>query len=122
MVKCQSCGKYSAGMLQSKITIERKTRTSDGMGGVTETWATAGTPWAMWKALSGSELWAAMRINPNVKVKAVIRFKGDANGAPYYGPADRVTYRGRQYAVVAVTDPDDRQEWLEMMLSEGMPS
>ena len=122
MVSCKSCGKYSAGDLQSKITIQRKSRAPDGMGGSIETWATEGTPWAMWRALSGSELWAAMRINPNVKVKAVIRFKGDANGAPYYGPADRVTYRGREYAIVAVIDPDDRQEWLEMMLAEGAPS
>lgn len=122
MVGCKSCGKYAAGMLQSKITIQRKTRTGDGLGGVTEAWATEGTPWAMWKALSGNELWAAMRINPSVKVKAVIRFRGDANGNPYYGPADRVTYRGREYAVLSVIDPDDRQEWLEIMLDQGKPS
>jgi SPP1 family predicted phage head-tail adaptor len=122
MVACKSCGLYSAGQLQSKITIQRKTRASDGMGGVTESWAVEATPWAMWRALSGSELWAAMRINPMVKVKAVIRFKGDAYGAPYYTPGDRVTYRNREYAIIAVLDPDDRQEWLEMMLAEGSPS
>lgn len=122
MVACKSCGKYSAGVLQSKITIERKTRAADGMGGFTETWASVGTPWAMWRALSGSELWAAQRINPIVRIKAVIRFKGDAYGAPYYSAADRVTYRNREYAVVAVMDPDDRQEWLELMLAESAPS
>lgn len=122
MVTCKSCGLYSAGMLQSKITIQRKTRAADGMGGVTETWATSATPWAMWRALTGRELYQAQRIAPTVSVKAVIRFRGDASGAPYYTPADRVTYRGREYAISAAIDPDDRQEWLELYLSEGMPS
>lgn len=122
MVACKSCGKYSAGQLQSKITVQRKDKTPDGMGGVVETWASIATPWAMWAALSGSELWAAMRINPTIKIKAVIRFKGDTHGAPFYSPGDRVTYRGREYAIAAVMDPDDRQEWLEMMLAEGLPS
>lgn len=121
MVACKSCG-YGAGDLRSKITIQRKTQAADGMGGVLDTWAAEATPWAMWKSLSGSELWSAQRLNPMVKVKAVIRFKGDANGAPYYTPADRVTYRGREYAIVDVRDPDDRQEWLELMLTEGLGS
>lgn len=122
MVAGKSCGLYSAGMLQSKITIQRKTSAADGMGGVADTWATNATPWAMWRALSGRELYQAQRIAPTVSVKAVIRFRGDASGAPYYTPADRVTYRGREYAVSAAIDPDDGQEWLELYLSEGMPS
>ena len=122
MVACKSCGAYSAGQLQAKISIQRATQAADGMGGVVDTWTELASPWAMWKALSGSELWAAMRINPTVKVKAVIRFRGDAYGAPYYLPTDRVVYRNRTYSVVSVIDPDDGQEWLELMLAEGMPS
>lgn len=122
MVACKSCGAYSAGQLQAKITIQRATSTRDAVGGVTDAWAEIGTPWAMWKAMSGPELWSAMRINPMMKVKAVIRFKGDAYGAPYYLPGDRVTYRNREYAIVSVVDPDDGQEWLELTLAEGMPS
>jgi len=123
MVKCAtSCGKYSAGDLRSQITIERKSRQPDGMGGATETWAGIGAPWAMWQALSGAELWQAMRVAPSVKAKAVIRFKGDDAGAPFYGPGDRVRHRGREWAIVAVVDPDDRGEWLEIMLAEGQPS
>lgn len=122
MVACKPCGEYSAGKLSARITIERATSTADGMGGIVDVWAVEATPWAMWKALSGSELWSAMRINPTIKVKAVIRFRGDAYGAPYYKPSDRVTYRNRQYSVVAVMDPDDGQQWLELMLAEGMPS
>ena len=122
MVKCDPCGKYSAGDLQAKITIQRKTRVSDGMGGFTTSWDTIGTPYAKWSALSGAEAYRAQRINPSIKVKAVIRFKGDSYGAPYYSPADRVTYRGREYSIASVIDADDRQEWLELSLAEGEPS
>ncbi len=122
MVACKSCGKYSAGDLNSRITIQRKTTTPDGMGGVTKSWATDATVWAKWDASGRGETWRAQRINPNVSVKAVIRFRGDAYGAPYYTVADRVMYRNREWAIVSVVDPDDRQEWLELMLAEGVPS
>jgi SPP1 family predicted phage head-tail adaptor len=121
MVACKSCG-YGASDLRGKITIQRKTATADGMGGVTDAWADEASPWAMWKVLSGSELWAAQRISPMVKVKAVIRFKGNASRAPYYTIADRVTYKGREYSIVAVVDPDDGEQWLELMLAEGAAS
>ena len=116
------CGKYGAGDLKAKITLQRKARVADGLGGWTETWATVAQPWANWKALSGNELFAAQRINPRVSVKVAIRFRGDAYGAPYYSPEDRVMYRNREYAIVSVVDPDDGQAWLEMMLAEGAPS
>lgn len=116
------CGKYSAGMLQSRIVIRRKTRTPDGAGGVTETWSDIGTPWAYWTKPSGREVWGADRTMPMASVKAVIRFRGDANGNPFYTAADRVEYRGRQYAVISARDADDRQEWIELSLTEGGPS
>jgi len=116
------CGKYSASDLKAQITIQRKSAVADGMGGLVDTWTANATPRAMWRALTGSELYQAQRINPRVTVKAVIRFKGDAHGAPYYTAADRVTYRNRTYDIAAVIDADDRQEWLELHLIEGKAS
>jgi len=116
------CGKYSASDLKAQITIARKSTAADGMGGVVDTWANLATPRAMWRALTGGEAYQAQRINPSIKVKAVIRFKGDAHGAPFYTPSDRVTYRNRTYDIAAVIDADDRQEWLELHLIEGKAS
>lgn len=120
MVSC--CGKYATSDLRSKITIQRKTRTDDGAGGFTEAWADIATVWAAWSSGSGSEVWRAQRINPLVSVKAAIRFRGDSAGAPYYGPQDRVLYRGRYHGIVSVADPDGRRQWLDLMLTEGAPS
>ena len=78
--------------------------------------------WAMWKPMSGNELVQAMRIQPSISVRAVIRFRGNAEGAPYYSAADRVVYRSRTYNITAIVDVDDAGEWLELSLTEGEPS
>ncbi len=94
----------------------------DGGGGSARGSAAIGTPKAKWTALSGSERWAGQRQSPENKFRAIIRFKGNANGAPYYSAADRVLYRGRTYAINSVLDMDDSQKWLELMLTETKAS
>lgn len=116
------CCDIHSGKLKSKITIERLTDVPDGSGGSTRTWATEGTPFAIWKGLSGGERWLAMRVSPANRFRAIIRFKGDANGGPYYSGADRVVYRGRTYAIDSVIDMDDEQKYLELMLTETKAS
>lgn len=116
------CAKYNARQLRQRVTIQRKTQTADGMGGWTEAWSTGDDVWALWQPKSGSERVRAMGLSTDVSVKAVIRFRGDANGAPYYSAADRLSYRGRTYNITAVIDVDGMQDWLELMLAEGEPS
>jgi len=120
MVNC--CSKYSARQLSSRITIQRKTQSSDGMCGWTEAWSAGDDVWAMWSPMGGSERFQAMRIQPSISVRAIIRFRGNAEGAPYYSAADRVVYRGRTYGITAVIDVDGDGTWLELLLTEGAPS
>lgn len=117
---CKS--KYNARQLRHRIKIQSKTQTADGMGGFTEAWSAGNDVWAMWQPMSGSERVKAMGIEPTLAVKAVIRFRGDDNGAPYYSAADRVIYRGRTYNIKSISDVDGMQDWLELMLAEGEPS
>ena len=72
------CSKYSARDLNRRIAIERKERTADGMGGVTEVWLREATVWAMWKPLSGSEQYRAMREKLPKEGKRVSTSMGDA--------------------------------------------
>lgn len=116
-----TCCKYHAGMLRHEITIERRTRAADGYGGFTETW-TGSTVQAYVEPLGGGERWQAMRVSPEVRFRAIVRFRGDAYGAPYWSAHDRVTWRGRTFAVESVVDVESRSEWLEMMLVEGKAS
>lgn len=111
----KACGKYSAGDLREIVAIEAKTRTADGMGGFTVTWATvSGAPTrAMVKAAPGSERWGAMRQVPGNGYRMVTRYFSTATGA------QRVTWKAKEYAVLGVVDPDGRGEWLEWALTDG---
>lgn len=117
MICCKA--KYNAGMLKSQIVIQRKSRASDGMGGYTESWSTIATVRAKFSAVTGSERYQAMQLSAHPRAKAVIRFKGDSNGAPYYTAADRVLHKGRYWAIEGISDPDDREQWLELNLVGG---
>lgn len=110
-----------AGRMDQRITIERKTRTSDGMGGFTETWAEQGTIWAEVLPLSTREIWNAMQISAETRFRVRVRFRGDANGSPYYTSADRVTWRGRTYGIERVVEIG-RREGLEILMVEGQAS
>lgn len=118
MVKC--CD-ITAGMLRTLITIERRTKTPDGSGGFTESWAEdpAGGVWAMVKGSGGSEFYNAMRMTPGNRYKAIIRFRGDGSGAPYYTISDRVQYKGRELGIESVMDMEDREQYLELRLVEN---
>ena len=118
------CCEITAGKMNRKVTIERSSLTTDGEGGFTETWTPdpSGGVWAWITPLSARESYFFERVIPGNRVKAVIRFRGDANGAPYYSAKDRVTFNGRTYAVESVIDIEDESRYMELMLAENKAS
>lgn len=123
------CCEMHSGLLRFPIIIERVTETPDGAGGVTRAWAAdpAGGVYAFWEVKKGEFQFTAERAHGDRLVsygryRAVIRFRGDDNGAPYYTSADRVLFRGQYYNIEAVTDADGGQRWLELALMLSEPS
>lgn len=123
------CCDINSGMLRSRIIIERKVKTSDGMGGFTETWSAdpAGGVWANWQGYKGtaqynSEEFRAMRQTPINRFRVIIRFRGDSYGAPYYNEADRIIHRGREYGIESLLDVEDAQQWIELTAIQGRAS
>lgn len=113
-----TCCKYTAGMLREVVAIEGKTRTADGQGGFTTSWATvSGAPTrAMISAAPGSERWGFMRQVPGNGYKMVTRYFSS------FTAAQRVTWKTKEYGVLGVVDPDGRGDWLEWRLSDGVAS
>lgn len=114
----------NAGMLRSKIVIERITETSDGSGGFTEAWMPdpAGGVWAHSKAMSGTERMFAMRETPLNTFRFVIRYRDNGEGAPYYSSKDRIFWKNRYYAIKSVVDVEDQQRWIQIIAVEGAAS
>lgn len=109
------------GRMDQRITVQRKTRTSDGMGGFTEAWTNLATVYADIRPLGSREIWEAMRVSAETRFRARVRWREDANGAPYYTSADRISWRGRIYGIDRVVEMG-RRDGLEIMMVEGASS
>ena len=119
-----SCCDFHAGMLTERVTIERRLITPDGMGGSAESWAADPKKpiAANMRHLTGTEASVADRIAPTATVRCTIRFRGDADGNPYYTPSDRIIHRGRTFSILAAVNRRMEFKWLELLLQEGRPS
>ncbi len=115
------CCDINSGQLRTLITIERKATVADGMGGSTLSWTAdpVGGVYAKMNARAGREMIEAGRVAPRNYFTAVIRFRDDGNGAPYYSAKDRVAVNGRTYAIDAVVDVEQRGQWIDITMTES---
>lgn len=116
------CCDITAASLSVLITIERRVRTADGQGGWTESWVAdpPGGVWAKPTGLSGTERYEAQRQESTNLYTFITRFRGDANGAPYWNATEtRLLVRGRYYNVLSIVDMELRQKWLRFYVQEG---
>ena len=110
------CDKYNASMLRTAVEFQRSTKTSDGAGGYTETWAELlGAPVRAYvKHLSGREQYQSDRIEATVKLRIAIRFSGLVN------ERDRVVVRGKAYNIASINNLEMQDRWLEIDLAGGV--
>lgn len=109
------CGSgLKAADLNRQIEVLRRSETPDGMGGISETWATVATLWAKVSPVSASERAYAGRIEAMADFKMVVRFAGDADHNPIYTPDDRIRYQAKIYGIVGVVDVKAARQWLEI--------
>lgn len=110
------CCDMTAGMLQTAITVQRLTRTTDGAGGWTETWATlSGAPTrAMVRSVTGREVFANDRIEARPVLRITTRYNASVT------EADRIVIRGKAYNITAINNMEFADKWLEIDLSGGV--
>lgn len=98
-------------------TFERPTRTPDGAGGYTETYAaisgldgvSAGIV-----AVSGAEVWASMRVEAQSSWQLWVKTDAEIT------EVDRVTIGGRVYNITFVNDVEKRGIWQVVNLGQGV--
>jgi SPP1 family predicted phage head-tail adaptor len=116
------CCDITTASLTVLVVIERRVRTADGQGGWVETWTAdpAGGVWAKVAGLSGTERWEAGRTESTNLYSVYVRFRGDANGAPYWNATDtRISVRGRYHNVLSIVDMELKKKWLRFYTQEG---
>ena len=108
-------------MLRSRVTLRTRTLTAGSRGTYTET--TKDYPQAAWiKPVGGVERYEAMRVKPGDRYNVVIRFRGDANGNPFFTISDRVIYQTREWAIEGVEDVGMQGKWLMLRCVENKPT
>ena len=108
--------KYNAGMLRTPCQFQRKTLTSDGSGGFFEAWAplSGSAKMCAFRAMSGSERWAAQRVEATSRNRVTCRFFEGLR------ESDRVVIKGRAYAISFINQVELRDWWLEIDVSSGV--
>jgi SPP1 family predicted phage head-tail adaptor len=110
------CCDINAGMLKTPISIQRPTKTSDGAGGYTETWASVrgSAKRAFVKSFSGREQWVSERTEARTSLRIVCRYTSNIL------QTDRVVIRDKRYDIIAINNVEFEDKWLEIDLGGGV--
>ena len=109
------CGMH-AGRLKEPVTFQRRSLTSDGAGGQTESWATiTGAPTrAFVTNAGGSERYAHDRTEAIVRLRLVTRYTSTLQ------EGDRVTIRGRVHNIRFIDNLEYKDKWLQIDVDGGV--
>jgi SPP1 family predicted phage head-tail adaptor len=112
------CFDINSGMLREPVTFQRQTRTTDGAGGQTQTWAAiSGSPSRAYvTAASGSERYLHDRVEATVRLKLVTRYNSGLL------ESDRVIIRGKAHNIRFIKNVEFRNQWLEILVDGGVAS
>lgn len=91
-----------AGDLRHQIVIQKKTLTTDGMGGSTESWATHATVRAAIWPVSATERVANQQIEHEITHKIRIRYLSTVV------PSMRISFDSRTFEIVSVVNWEER--------------
>lgn len=108
------CCDITAGMLRHSISVQRKVRTPDGIGGDTIVWDEIKATRAFIKPLSGNESVQAMRIESKTTHRIYTRYFADLI------QADKIVYDGRDFNIRAIINVEERNRWYELQCEEGV--
>jgi SPP1 family predicted phage head-tail adaptor len=105
-----------AGKLKRRLTLESASTTPDGFGQPSETaWTFVLRTWGEIRTISGKEVYAlGAGFTSKVTHKITIRFPAIAVSAGM-----RVSYKGRTFLVVVVSDPDEDRRQLDLVCQEN---
>lgn len=110
------CSEYKASMLRTAVEFQRETTTSDGMGGVTTSWAAiSDSPnRAHVKALSGSERYASDRVEATARLRVVVRYFDGLT------EKDAIEIDGRRHNIRFINNLEFRNQWLVIDVDQGV--
>ena len=107
------CCDITPGMLRHSVTIQALQTTTDPTGGRVESWIDDAAVKAFVKPISGSEVYAAMRLDTRLTHKVMMRYRADVDAVK------RLVFKGRILNITAAINVEERDRWLEIHCTEG---
>jgi len=99
--------------LRHKVTVERKTRVSDGAGGFEDDWEEVVTLWASIDRVRGGEHYAAGQVTAKATHKFLMRYHSAIT-------ADmRFSFSGKTYNIRSIENVGEKDRLLEIYAEEG---
>ncbi len=91
---------FAAGKLDQRVTLQRATTSTNGLGEEVPDWADLAEVWASWRRASARETLAAAELSAVVSDVFEVRRSSVISDV---GPLDRIVWSGRTYDIVDVT-------------------
>jgi SPP1 family predicted phage head-tail adaptor len=95
-----------AGLLDRRVTLERRVEVVDPSGEVVVSWVPLATVWARVEPLGGRENFGAQQFVATGDLRFTVRWRADVT------PLHRVVYAGVPYDVVSVAEEGRREALL----------
>lgn len=103
-----------AGALEQRITLQQRVAGTNALGQATPSWSTVADVWGSAEPLRGREFFAAGQTQSEVTTRFTIRYRAGVTSAM------RVVWRGLNYDIVAVIEPQGLKQMLELMCLQGV--
>lgn len=108
------CCDIAIGDLRHKVSLQRKSLTSDGVGGSVVAWTEYATPYAKIKPKSGGEKIYLNRLNASGLSTVVMRYRDDVQ------ESDKLVFRGDEYQIRSVINVEERDRYTELTIERGV--
>ena len=101
------------GAMRERVVIQAGAGAADGYGGRTSDWSAVATVWAEVAPIGGRERAQAEQLEGVVTHRVTIRHRTDVTAA------HRLLWGSKALNVRAVTNPDQRRRYLDLLCEEG---
>ena len=102
------------GELRKRVTVQTETQSTDGAGGYILGWTTFANVWANIKPLTGREIFVASHLEGHVTHHVQMRYLSGVTSDM------RLSYNSRLFNIQAVLNTDERNQWTELLVEEGL--
>ena len=107
------CCDIKVGDLRHRVSIQRKTRAPDGVGGSIVTWVQYATPWCKITPKTGSERIYLDRLNAQGLSTVIMRYRADMS------EKDKLVFRGNEYQIRSIINIEERNRYSELVIEKG---